>query len=147
MISSTNVKNNNGNRSDTSVRFCKDVMIPTAQSLEHYENLKNPSLGVDDIRKLKASFVKSKRWPQFSTIVIEFLEGTDEQKSIVKKVVLDTYQPLINLTLKFVETGQSPRSDIRIAFDHNNGSWSNIGTDCLKVSQKKVSDRFVGELP
>lgn len=120
-----------------SQRFCKDIILPTEENLTHVSKMMNPDLAAHELRHLQAVYVKGKRWPQGSTIVIEFLGGTTTQKNLVEKVVMETYQPLVNLKLKFAKRGTVSRSDIRVTFDPHGGSWSHLGTDCLKVPQDR----------
>jgi hypothetical protein len=119
-------------QSPISQRFCRDIILPSDEKL-----VLDPTLKPHELAQLKAVYVKGKRWPQNSTIAIEFMGGTTEQKNLVEKVVMEAYQPLINLTLKFVTRGTVTRSDIRVSFDPLGGSWSSLGTDCLKIPQDR----------
>ncbi len=56
--------------------------------------------------------------------------GTLYQRDFVKKTVLDSWQPLINLKLRFIEGADS---DIRVAFDASGGAWSYIGTQNMHI--------------
>jgi len=53
---------------------------------------------------------------------------------VVKKVVEERIQPLVDLKLVFVPRGNG---NIRIGFDNTSGAWSLLGTDC-KMEQGKT---------
>lgn len=53
----------------------------------------------------------------------------------VKKIIVERIQPFINIPLIF--TNQIENSHIRISFDKHGGSYSRLGTDCLKVPKNE----------
>lgn len=72
------------------------------------------------------AIMKDYMWDQGQTITIGFLEGSPEQQDFVKKTVLESWQPLINLKLKFVDSTENAM--IRVSFNQTLGAWSYIGT-------------------
>ena len=73
----------------------------------------------------RGAILKDYVWDQGQEITIGFLEGTPSQQDFVKKTVLETWQPLINLKLSFID--DPTNAIIRVGFDPNLGSWSYIG--------------------
>jgi hypothetical protein len=114
--------------------------------------------------KLKAAFYTKKLWPADSVIKIKFLEENptitktalsdmnttngpidplqqyffDNPKisitDAVKKIVNERIQPLVSMTLKFVETNED--AEVRISFDSSGGAWALVGTDCQKEDKE-----------
>jgi len=105
----------------TSKQYCRDIITPGLQAM-HTANAHLPQA---QRSVLQAAILKGMMWDQGRTIKVEFLEGTQEQKDWVKKIVTETFTPdLINLKWDFDHGG---RGDIRITFDPNGGAWSYIG--------------------
>ncbi|QHD06810.1 M12 family metallopeptidase [Pseudomonas sp. R76] len=87
--------------------------------------------GVADTQKL---------WPQNGTLTIAFMDTTPSKQQFIKKYIKDTYSPLINLTLKFVE---GTEADIRISTSKTlNGNWSMVGTDAKKIPADQPTMHF-----
>jgi len=59
----------------------------------------------------------------------EKLYGETDLVSVIKTVYMERIQPIIPFKLTFVETG----GDVRISLVGNAGSWSLVGTDCLRA--------------
>lgn len=79
----------------------------------------------------RAALVKDSKWPDGSTISISFLDGSEEQKALVRKFAKE-WLDYANLSFSW-EAG--PETDIRISFN-NRGSWSVIGTTARNVTPK-----------
>jgi hypothetical protein len=109
----------------TSKHYCVDVGGEVA-----YEVGDKPEHGV-----LQAIALKSKVWPQRAHIRISFMGGTEYQRNLVRTVVTQTYVPLINLQLEFVDQG----GDVRVSFDPEQGAYSFLGTDALHIDPKKAT--------
>jgi hypothetical protein len=81
----------------------------------------------------KAALVKDSKWPEGSVISISFLDGTEEQKALVRKYAAGWIDGnLANLTFSWEDP---PNTDIRISFAFR-GSWSVIGTTAKNVFPK-----------
>lgn len=80
----------------------------------------------------KAALVKDSKWAPGDTISISFLDGTKEQKDLVRRFAQGWIDGLANLKFSWQEP---PNTDIRISFRFR-GSWSVIGTTCRKVMPK-----------
>ena len=114
----------------------------------------------------KAVFKKSALWPKGYPIKIGFdetnsdgikrdvyndndidplqhiIQATDCKLSlsdIVKKVIIERFQPLVNLTFKFVPYNQA---DIRITFDTTKGTYSCLGTEALDIKKNENTMNF-----
>jgi hypothetical protein len=83
--------------------------------------------------RLRAVFMKGYAWRDFETITIGFLEGTQEQKNYVKRIVQSTWVPLINLNLVFVNDSEAKQATVRIIFNESDGAWSDVGTQHKNV--------------
>lgn len=75
---------------------------------------------------LHAISLRGKEWPQYYTLKVKFLDGSEDLRKWVKDLVLLNYEPYINLSIKFVTSGFA---DIRVSFDPDIFSFSYIGTD------------------
>lgn len=85
----------------------------------------------------KAALVKDSKWPEKAKISISFLDGTADQKALVKRYA-KKWLDHANLTFSWE---QGPNTDIRISFQHR-GSWSVIGTTCKRVPQGQPTMNF-----
>jgi len=83
-----------------------------------------------------------KLWPNGSTLSIQFLGGTAEQKDIVNRFA-PQWTEYANLNFVF---NDAPDADIRIAFA-NDGAWSYVGTDAkgIHVSQPTMNFGWLDE--
>src|ERR1044072_6956404 len=80
----------------------------------------------------RAALVKDSRWPENSVISISFLDGTEQQKALVRKFAPIWITNLANLEFSWEEP---PDTDIRISFQ-GRGSWSVIGTTAKNILPK-----------
>ena len=79
----------------------------------------------------RAALVNSSKWPEGAVISISFLDGSEEQKALVRRFAVEWLQGA-NLTFSWTAT---PDTDVRISFLHK-GSWSVIGTTAKNVMPK-----------
>lgn len=79
----------------------------------------------------RAAFQKRGLWLNGSTLRIRFMNGTGAQKRFVQETSAE-WTKYANLKFKFVDDG---KTDLRIAFDKGQGSWSYVGTDNLEIPQ------------
>ena len=86
----------------------------------------------------RAALVKDSKWASGDTISISFLDGTDEQKTLVRRFASEWVEGLANLKLSFLNP---PNTDIRISFQYE-GSWSVIGTTCRNVPKPEPTMNF-----
>lgn len=63
------------------------------------------------------------------------LYGNENFQEVVKRVYMDRIQPIIPFKLRFVEGN----GDVRISFVGGAGSWSSVGTDCLRSPRDEVT--------
>ncbi|TAL04097.1 MAG: hypothetical protein EPO08_02465 [Rhodospirillaceae bacterium] len=91
-----------------------------------------------DGKEKRAGLIKDKKWAPGDTITISFLDGTDEQKNLVKKFAPEWVTNLANLRFSW-QAG--PNTHIRISFKYK-GSWSVIGTTCKTVPQNQPTMNF-----
>lgn len=82
---------------------------------------------------------KGKQWRIGEVIDICFLEGTKSQKEFVKTHASEW---LKYANLKFNWDVSKPKSDIRITFRENLGSWSYVGTDSTFIPTDKATMNF-----
>jgi serralysin len=92
-----------------------------------------PKTGAD-----KAVLVKDCKWDTGATITIAFLDGTDEQKELVKKHAVGWTDGLANLNFSWVN---GTAANIRITFKFK-GSWSVIGTTCKHIPAGRATMNF-----
>jgi len=85
----------------------------------------------------RAAFEISKLWTNGKTLHIRFLNGTAQQKQIVKQFA-PQWTEHANLKLIFDD---APTAQIRIAFN-DDGAWSYIGTDALGIPANQPTMNF-----
>ena len=98
------------------------------------------------LRSHKAALLKGAKWGVGDSITVRFLEDgakrfgarATELQDRVKKVALE-WTKLANLTLDFRNSGST---DIRIAFQDGNGSWSYLGTMCRRIDEPEPTMNY-----
>jgi serralysin len=112
---------------ETTRYFCVDrIVAPTdawlAKQKAITENAANRSA-------FEATLLRSRRWQPGRTLHVAFLEGS---LILQQKVALHAQEwcRYANITLLF---DNHPEAEIRITFQPEIGTWSNIGTDALVV--------------
>lgn len=93
--------------------------------------------------RTKAGLVRDAKWPPRAVITIAFLDGTDEQKGLVRKYAEEWVTKLANLTFSWI--ADPKKAHIRISFRHK-GSWSTVGMTCKKVKPKTKATMNFGWL-
>jgi hypothetical protein len=106
---------------DKNLRLCIDRFIDKPFS---YTSTGRKAL-FSSAEPARAFLLTAKRWPT-SKLRISFLEGTSEQKDLVKQYA-NEWTKVANL--KFLFDDSDPH--IRITFNENLGSWSYLGVDAL----------------
>jgi serralysin len=86
----------------------------------------------------KAALVKSSKWEPGATITIDFMDGTDQQKQLVRRFAEGWIDGLANLNFSW---NAGPNADIRITFKYR-GSWSVIGTTCKNIPTNQPTMNF-----
>jgi serralysin len=88
----------------------------------------------------RAALLNGARWDTGSTVTVRFLDGSEDLKKRVKKVAQEWTAPgMANLTLEFRNNGPT---DVRIAFEQGNGSWSYIGTMCRQIAEPEPTMNY-----
>ncbi|KAF2186140.1 zincin [Zopfia rhizophila CBS 207.26] len=85
-------------------------------------------------------------WENGQIVRIKFLDDLSELQDKVKNIIRGVYQPLVHLTLEFVDGGQS---DIRISFNEALDSHSFVGTAarCKKPEEHTLNLRVKTSTP
>lgn len=97
-----------------------------------------PPEDVERLRGHKAALLKVSKWEVGSPITVRFLEGAAQLRERVEKVALE-WTKLANLTLDFRNNGPT---NIRIAFQAGNGSWSYLGTMCKRIPEPQPTMNY-----
>lgn len=108
--------------------YCVDIGGDVA-----YDVGEHPEFGV-----LQAVALQSKMWPQHAHVTVSFMGGTRAERELVRNVVMQTYAPLMNLKIEFVNEGGL----VRVDFAPDQGSWSALGTDAKLVDASKPTMNF-----
>ncbi len=87
----------------------------------------------------RGALQKNAKWDSGDIISIAFLDGTDQQKALVKQYSDEWVDGLANLSFSWVADPDD--SDIRISFKYK-GSWSVIGTTCRSVPKSEATMNF-----
>lgn len=85
----------------------------------------------------RAAFEVAKLWTNGKVLHVRFLNGTAQQKQIVKQFAPQWTE---HANLKFV-FDDAPTAEIRIAFN-DDGAWSYIGTDALGIPANQPTMNF-----
>jgi hypothetical protein len=80
---------------------------------------------------------RGKLWKNNSTLRIRFLDGSEEEKSLVRNAIKQ-WGEHVNLTFNEIRSGEA---EIRISFKED-GSWSFIGTDALGLPQERATINY-----
>ena len=87
----------------------------------------------------RAALQKNAQWQPGDVISIAFLDGSPQQKALVRQYAQEWVDDLANLTFSWVD--DPDESDIRISFRYK-GSWSVIGTTCRNVAKHQATMNF-----
>src|SRR5262249_3879634 len=79
----------------------------------------------------KIALLAGKKWFNAKALSVVFLDGSKTQKAKVRQHA-ETWSTYANLRFNF--NGGS-KSEIRISFRADPGSWSAVGTDCLVAEE------------
>lgn len=104
--------------------FCIDRILPSETERPLHGRIVQLQSG-----PARAAFEIAKLWPNKSNIRIRFLNGTAAQQAMVKQFAPQWTQ---HANLNFVFDG-SMTAQVRISFNANDGAWSYLGIDCLKI--------------
>jgi len=103
------------------VKVCTDRVLPP--------EVRRPQRTARIGGRTRAISPIGKTWMNGSTLRVRFLEGTTEQRALVREQA-GWWARHANLKFSF---GDAPDAEIRIGFDTNDGAWSYIGTDCRQI--------------
>lgn len=70
-----------------------------------------------------------KTWMNGSTLRVRFVAGTPAEQAVAREQA-GWWTQVTNLRFEF---DSAPNAEIRVAFDHNDGAWSYVGTDCRGI--------------
>ncbi len=110
----------------------------------HYcMSMTTENLSEEDKKRLaghRAALLNGAKWNIGSVITVRFLDGREDLQNRVKKVAEEWTAPgMANLTLEFRNNGPT---DIRIAFQQGNGSWSYLGTMCRQIPEPQPTMNY-----
>lgn len=104
-------------------KMCFDRILPTDRArVMRTRSYDSDSFGSN---RRRAISLIGKQWPNGSLLKIRFLDGTAQQRDMVKEIALE-WTRHANLDFDFVD---DPTADVRVTFDANDGAWSYVGTD------------------
>ena len=99
---------------------------------ENADNIPLIAYGAGFINPKQMAILTGKKWQNGRVINCCFLEGDDVVKNKVKQWAKE-WEKHANIKFNFID--DKNKSDIRIAFDKRDGSWSYLGTDALAISK------------
>jgi serralysin len=127
---------------DAPVKICFERIIPDEMDAERMVRRRLREQMIESAggtTKLKAggmahiarmALVRSKQWPDGTTLRCRFLDGSKKMRAKVKAIALE-WQRYADIKLKFVTSGHA---EVRISFYADAGSWSAVGRDALNTS-------------
>ncbi|WP_218585658.1 M12 family metallopeptidase [Pseudomonas izuensis] len=86
----------------------------------------------------KGALLLASKWEVGTSVSIRFLDGDDQLQQRVRDVARE-WMDVANISLNFQEGGAT---DIRIAFEQGNGSWSYLGTMCRQIPEPQPTMNF-----
>jgi hypothetical protein len=86
----------------------------------------------------RAALLLGSKWVVGSVITVRFLDGDPQLQQRVRKVA-EEWTQLANLTFDFRTSGLT---DIRVAFQQGNGSWSYLGTMCRRIPEPEPTMNY-----
>ena len=104
-------------------KMCFDRILP------RNINRKHPVIHDARLGRMRAISLIGKQWINGSTITIRFMDGTAQQKDMVRNMAPE-WTSHANLTFEFTD---SPAATIRVSFDNTDGAWSYVGTDNAEI--------------
>lgn len=145
-------------------KICIQKILP--QHKDYFHNINNDdNLHPEHSKQLRAAFFTQKLRKPYSDINIYFLEKSPEnlvrtrfpsdtklldplQNEVenmdiieaIKKIVKERIQPLVNLNINFVK--DKSKSNVRISFKPELGSWSLLGTDADLTDKETATINF-----
>lgn len=136
------------NKKLSNIHMCVDRILTGEQKIKAMElaikeNKKNqPKIqrlpGVSN-HPLKMALQTGKMWADGRLLRVYFLDGSNTQKS---RVIEHASQWLTYANIKFDFKAAKAKSDIRISFEADAGSWSYIGTDNLGIPKNEPTMNF-----
>jgi len=122
------------------LKICFDKILP--QNLNRPKTgivggSRNATLATPGSGPFRMALEKKKLWINGTVLRVKFMEGTAEQKDIVKTFAPE-WSKFGNIKFNF---NDSPDAEIRIAFQ-DDGAWSYIGKDCLNIPRNTHTMNF-----
>jgi hypothetical protein len=96
-----------------------------ARSLTRGAPLRDLDAGT--IHMARMALISAKKWPNKKKLRCRFLDGSATQKAKVQ-LQAKSWEKYANIQIVF---GNDPKSEVRISFKADPGSWSAVGIDCL----------------
>ena len=88
----------------------------------------------------RAALFSASQWAQGTAIQIGFLEGDTDLQDRVRNAAAEWVAPgMANLTFRWVDPSIA---DVRIAFKPGDGSWSYLGTQCMRINPPEPTMNF-----
>jgi hypothetical protein len=84
-------------------------------------------LDASTVNLARMALISAKKWPNKKKLRCRFLDGSATQKAKVQAQA-KTWESYANVQIVF---GNDPKSEVRISFKADPGSWSAVGIDCL----------------
>ncbi|MGE7413266.1 M12 family metallopeptidase [Methylobacterium tarhaniae] len=112
-----------------------------SENEHHYCMCIRPEEGRDGT---KAALLNQYKWAKGESITIRFLEGDAKLQKRVEAAArewVDQNKKMANLFLKFMPM-DAKNTDIRIAFQKGNGSWSYLGTYCRQIPEPEPTMNY-----
>ena len=88
----------------------------------------------------RAALLNASRWNSGGIIRIRFLEGDESLQQRVRQTAERWAAPgMANVKFQFVDSGDT---EVRIAFEQGNGSWSYLGTQCRNIPDSEPTMNY-----
>lgn len=128
------------------IKICIDRILPQdmheeARKIAISENPEN-NINITELKNAdlpeEIAILTAKKWDNGKTLRVRFLDGMPDVQKKVEKCAHE-WEKYVDIKFVF---GNDPDAEIRISFQHDHGSWSYIGTDCLSVPKTEPTMNF-----
>lgn len=124
MIAMPGFSQKEGTQTAREQRICYDRYLPGESYEDHIRHIDS-----------RGAIIRAKLWDTGATLKVGFIGGTTSQRNFAKAAAAE-WESHANIKFQFVTSGTT---DIRIAFNSNDGAWSYLGTDCSNISQSQAT--------
>ena len=96
------------------------------------------------VARARAILVTRTKWVNGTTLRFQFIDGPEDQRDVVRASFEEW--KACGIGLSFQEVTEASEAEVRIGFDHSDGSWSYLGRDVLGIGTNQRTMNFGWDL-